>query len=87
MNIDLIKKRTDFLEFLEISRYSFDSFHEGKKPKEGYVQKKTNRGSFVQCIFCLLPCFCKTWQKRWFVLKDDMICYLDNSSSSIGKDV
>jgi hypothetical protein len=90
LKFEKLRARLSFLEFLEISNYSFDGFNEGVKPKEGYVLKQSNirkSTSILRCICACFICCCKKWQMRWFVLKDDMICYLDNSSASIGKDV
>lgn len=86
-----IRDQLFFLEFLEVSRHSFDCFNEGIKPKEGYIKKRTGSRSH-SCLFnCLcgflINCCCNKFQVRWFVLKDDMICYLDSSSDNIGKDV
>jgi len=81
-----IRDKIFFLEFLEISRHSFDCFNEGKKPKEGYIQKMSWPRSRTSSFFHNICCY-KKWRTSWFVVKDDMICDLDNSSSDIGKDV
>jgi phosphatidylserine/phosphatidylglycerophosphate/cardiolipin synthase-like enzyme len=86
-----IRDQIFFLEFLEISRHSFDCFNEGNKPKEGYIKKRAGSRSHSFLFNCLcgylINCCCNKFQVRWFVLKDDMICYLDSSSDNIGKDV
>ena len=88
-----LKNHFKILEFLEISMYSFDNLDDNEyfqKPKEGYILKRCKAGKFFSCFQALCckncPC-CKLWQRRWFVLKEDMIFYLDNSYSNIGKDV
>jgi hypothetical protein len=88
-----LRNHFKILEFLEISMYSFDNLDDNdyfQKPKEGYILKRCKAGKFFSCLqaFCCSSCpCCKLWQRRWFVLKDDMIFYLDNSYSNIGKDV
>jgi hypothetical protein len=79
------------LEFLELSRYSFNCFNEDIKPKEGYIMKRSDN-SRPGCIKAIISCpgisyFFLKWNVRWFVLKDDMICYMNSSSSNIAKDV
>jgi hypothetical protein len=88
VQIPIIRDKIFFLEFLEISRHSFDCFNDGNKPKEGYVLKKSfseNDNHLLNKI-CRVCC-CQRWQTCWFVIKENMVCYLDNSSSDIGKEV
>ena len=90
----VLKESVNILEFLEVSSHSFESIDDNEfflKPKEGYILKRCKPSktliSCLQYICCSnCPC-CKLWQRRWFVLKDEMIFYLDNSNSSEGKDV
>jgi len=87
--ISILRDQIFFLEFFEISRNTLDCITEENKPKEGYIHKRSDnkrRTSFA-LVFCCLFCKCKSWKKRWFVLRDDMICYMKDSSSAIGKDV
>jgi hypothetical protein len=51
--------------------------------KRAESKRKTTFAVICYCLFCK----CKTWKKKWFVLRDDMICYMRDSSSAIGKDV
>jgi hypothetical protein len=78
-------------EFFEISRYSFNCFNEHHKPKEGHVMiLKEMKGTktFNQLCYCLHRSDCFTrWDKKWLVLRDDMICFLDNISSNIAQEV
>jgi len=76
-------------EFFEISNHSFISFNNGLKPKEGEMLKQAE---YTTCQMTLIDwChfikgICCAGRKRyWFLLKTDMICYLDSSSSKIGK--
>lgn len=85
-----IKICTFFLEFVGISQYGLDLLSEGNVTKEGYIYKKTTnkRHSCCASLFtCYLIKFCNFWNKRWFILQDDMICYLESSQSNIGRDV
>jgi len=87
--IPKLRDQIFFLEFFEISRNTFDSILEGNKPKEGYILKRLDtkrKTTFARICFCLF-CKCRRWKKKWFVLRDDMICYMKDSSSAIGKDV
>jgi phosphatidylserine/phosphatidylglycerophosphate/cardiolipin synthase-like enzyme len=85
-----IRDKVFFLEFLEISRHSFDCFNDGNKPKEGYILKRNGNSRSSSCLFKIFCCclsFCPSYSRRWFVLKDEMICYLEDSASDIGKEV
>jgi hypothetical protein len=88
--IPSIRDKIFFLEFLEISRHSFDCFNDGNKPKEGYILKRNGNSRSSSCLFKVFCCclsFCPSYSRRWFVLKDEMICYLEDSASDIGKEV
>ncbi len=90
LKYDEIKTSTHFLEFLEISQYGLDIIYEGTITKEGYIYKKSKNkryGFFLNLITCCMIKNCNCWQKRWFILHDDMICYLESSISNNGKDV
>ncbi len=87
---NFIRSLPSFLEFIEISSFGDELITEGNIPKEGYILKKSQRkryGCFLNSLtFGLINC-CNFWQKRWFILQDEMICYLENSTSNLGKDV
>ena len=90
LNFQIIKEFLIVFEFLEISSQSFHCFNDGNKPKEGYILKQVDPRLCRSLMFCLCPCIsccCRVWNKRWFVLKDDMICYLESSMTAMGKDV
>jgi len=66
-------------EFLEVSRYSFVN-ELGGKYKEALVKKraggnKVYLGCKNICFSWLLP-----WTRRWLVLKDSYVCYMNPSS-------
>lgn len=85
-----LKMSRHFIEFLEISQYGLDLLYDGTITKEGYILKKSKNkryGCFLKFITCCLINCCNCWQKRWFILQDEMICYLESSVSNIGKDV
>ena len=76
-----VNKETFFLEFLEYSPYSITNIQNGLKPKEGYILKMgITRKNLIRdvCLAFLDTMNMVCYQKRWFILKDDMICYLDN---------
>lgn len=90
LKYDEIKKSTRFIEFLELSQYGLDILYEGTITKEGYIYKKTKdkrHSFFTKLITCCLIKYFNCWQRRWFILQDDMICYLESSVSNIGRDV
>ena len=85
------KQCTAFKEGLNISSTSFIYENNGVKPFEGYAYKKAE----PRCMRTLFKIFClpleccifKSWNKRWVVLKEDMICYSNDSSTLVGKNV
>ena len=76
-------------EFLNIGGSSFSQYDEGVKPFEGWGEKKADphcmRKVFGYVCKCLECCIFKSYNKRWIVLKDDMITYSDFSVSPGGK--
>ena len=77
-------------EALRISAVSFVNNYE-IKPLEGYAFKKADprvlRSILKYICFPLEYWFFKGWNKRWIVLKDDMICYLNSPEILVGKNV
>jgi len=77
-------------EALRISAVSFVNNYE-IKPLEGYAFKKADprilRSILKYICFPLEYWFFKGWNKRWIVLKDDMICYLNSPKILVGKNV
>ena len=75
-------------EALRISAISFSN-NDGIKPFEGYGFKKAEPRMLRQVMKILISpleyLIFKQWNKRWLVLKDDMICYLNNPNLLIGK--
>ena len=86
-----INKIQCFKEFLGISATSFISDNFGVKPLEGYANKKAEPRcfrNFLKYTFCCFElCYFKGWNKRWIVLKNDMICYLNSPTTLVGKNV
>ena len=76
-------------EFFEISNHSFVSYNNGLKPKEGEMLKQaeysTCQWTLIDICHCVKGICCAGKKRYWFLLKTDMICYLDSSSSKIGK--
>ena len=85
------KSCDSFREGLGISATSFIYENNGIKPFEGYAYKKAEPRCwrYIFKIFCFPfeSCLFKGWNKRWVILKDDMICYLNDPNTLIGKNV
>ena len=82
------KKLEALNEFLQISSTSF-SYINGLKPFEGYASKKDEPRA-INSVFKLVTRpvdFFKGWNKRWIVLKEDMISYLKDRTALSGKNV
>ena len=77
-------------EFLKISAISFYN-NNGIKPFEGYAEKKADPRYLrlvIKKIFSPLEnLLFKQRNRRWIVLKDDMICYLNDPNNQVGKNV
>ena len=78
-------------EFLNIGGSSFIQYNGGRKPFEGWGHKKADPGCmrkvFGIACSCLECWIFKQFNKRWIVLKDDMITYSDTSNSIGAKHV
>lgn len=78
-------------ESLCISATSFSETNSGYKPFEGVGYKEAEPRCFrlTLKVFCnFLECLLyKQWNKRWLMLRNDMICYLNSSTTLIGKNV
>ena len=76
-------------EFFNIGGSSFSQYNGGIKPFEGWGEKRADphcmRKVFGYVCKCLECCIFKKYNKRWIVLKDDMITYSDLSVSPGGK--
>ena len=76
-------------EYLNIGGSSFSYYNGGVKPFEGWGEKKADphcmRKLFGYICKCLECCIFKQYNRRWIVLKDDMITYSDLSVSPGGK--
>ena len=79
-----------FNEFLKISAISFYN-NNGIKPFEGYAYKKADPRYLryvIKILFSKIEhAFFKQRNRRWIVLKDDMICYMNDPNKMIGKNV
>ena len=77
-------------EALTISATSFSSV-KGIKPFEGYALKKAEprymRKVLKYVIYPLEALAFKGWNKRWLILTDDMISYLNSPTTVTGKNV
>ena len=81
---------TSLKEGLRISATSFSNNTEIKQ-FEGYAYKKAQprvmRTIFKFICYPLEHWFFKGWNKRWIVLKEDMISYLNSPTTLVGKNV
>ena len=91
MHNESLRKTIKLCEFFAISKNSFIRYNSGHKPMEGYALKKADPrccrrifGCLCKCVECLVF---SQYNKRWFVLKDDMIYYANSSICDIGKNV
>ena len=77
-------------EALRISAISF-SDETGIKPFEGYALKKAEpramRAILKYILYPIELLFFKGWNKRWIILKNDMISYLNSPDALEGKNV
>ena len=84
------KKLEVLNEALGISATSFCKV-KGAKPLEGYAYKKAEprfmRSLLRYIIYPLEYWLFKGWNKRWIVLKDDMISYLNTPATITAKNV
>jgi phospholipase D1/2 len=75
--------------FFCISRNSFLKQNAGVKPFEGWVDKKVDkhccRKCFMVCCPCCELCLLKRYNKRWVVVHDDCLFYLNDPSQREGK--
>ena len=89
-NSEIGKKLEALNEFLQISATSF-SYISGQKPFEGYALKKAEprlmRSVLKYVAYPVEFALFKGWNKRWIVLKDDMISYLNSPTTLTGKNV
>lgn len=85
-----ISKFLEFMEFLELSQVTLDSIEKGFKPKEGYIKKKTfvKYAKCSQCVSSILSFFkYDQYEKKWFILHEDYLCYLDSSKDRVGRQI
>lgn len=65
---------TAFLEFVEVSALSFDG--KSSKRKEGYLFKRTGGRVANEDYMCNCTKYFKRFQKRWLMIRDDMVGYV-----------
>ena len=77
-------------EGLKISKISFSN-NDGVKLFEGYAYKRGEprimRSKLKNILMPIKKLVHKGWNKRWIILNNDMISYLNNSESLVGKNV
>jgi phospholipase D1/2 len=73
-----------FWEFLEISQLSFEGVT--KKRKEGYIYKRTGGRIANENKLCNCSKYFRRYQRRWFIVRDNLVGYLtDNMSESLNE--
>jgi phospholipase D1/2 len=75
-----ISSLPEYLEFIEVSALSFKDTD--RKRKEGYVNKRTGGrvGNEQRCFNCTKHC--KRLQKRWLIVRENMVGYLTNHTKT-----
>uniref|UniRef100_A0A915B7M1 Phospholipase n=3 Tax=Parascaris univalens TaxID=6257 RepID=A0A915B7M1_PARUN len=82
LHIPVNRNHHETAEFLEVSRFSFIN-ELGGKYAEGFVKKRPGGTRvFIGCKqFCVRHCL--RWSKRWLILKDTSVCYMDARTEQI----
>ena len=75
--------------FFNIGGTSFLKMNAGNKPFEGWAEKRVDKHCCRKCFTIFCPCceFClfSRYNKRWIVLNEDHLFYLNDPSSKEGK--
>ena len=75
--------------FFCISANSFLKQNAGVKPFEGWSEKKVDKNCCRKCFMVMCPCceFClmKRYNRRWIVVYDDHLFYLNDPEQRVGK--
>mmetsp|Transcript_4943 Transcript_4943/g.9266 ORF Transcript_4943/g.9266 Transcript_4943/m.9266 type:complete len:1030 (+) Transcript_4943:37-3126(+) len=73
-----------FWEFLEVSQLSFEGIT--KKRKEGYVYKRTGGRMANESKFCNCGKYFRRYQKRWLIVRDNLVGYMtDNTTEKLNE--
>ena len=72
---------TSFLEFVEVSALSFDG--KSTKRKEGYLFKRTGGRVANEDYVCNCKKYFKRFQRRWLMIRDDMVGYVTRPQDEI----
>ncbi|CAG9323177.1 unnamed protein product [Blepharisma stoltei] len=79
-DIPRIKKSPIFWEFIEVSEISF--LGTSIKRKEGYIYKRTGGRIGNELRFCNCKKYFRRYQKRWLIIRDNMVGYLASNTKS-----
>ena len=83
------KSNKTLTKFFNISANSFLRQNGGIKPFEGYVEKKADKGCCRKCFMVICPfwefALFKRYNKRWIVVYDDHLFYLNKPYLKEGK--
>nr|CDQ04034.1 Bm1958 [Brugia malayi] len=82
LHIPVNRNHHETAEFLEVSRFSFIT-ELGGKYCEGFVKKRPGGGRvFIGWKQCCVR-YCLRWSKRWLILKDSSVCYMNPRTEQI----
>ncbi|EJD74136.1 phospholipase D [Loa loa] len=82
LHIPVNRNHHETAEFLEVSRFSFIN-ELGGKYCEGFVKKRPGGGRvFIGWKQCCVR-YCLRWSKRWLILKDSSVCYMNPRTEQI----
>ena len=88
-NEPAVQKDKTLTKFFCISSTSFLKQNGGVKPFEGWAEKKADkhccRKCFMVCCPCCELCLFRRYNKRWVVVNDDHLYYLNNPKLKEGK--
>ena len=88
-NEPAVQKDKTLTKFFCISATSFLKQNGGVKPFEGWAEKKADkhccRKCFMVCCPCCELCIFRRYNKRWVVVNDDHLFYLNNPKLKEGK--
>ncbi|EJW73308.1 hypothetical protein WUBG_15785, partial [Wuchereria bancrofti] len=82
LHIPVNRNHHETAAFLEVSRFSFIT-ELGGKYCEGFVKKRPGGGRvFIGWKQCCVR-HCLRWSKRWLILKDSSVCYMNPRTEQI----
>ena len=84
-----VQNNKTLTKFFNIGGTSFLRQNEGEKPFEGYAEKKVDKHCCRKCFMVMCPCceLCcmRRYNKRWVVVNNDHLFYLNKPTLKEGK--